>query len=69
MSGDAAAAPGAVANEVAARYDAILSLACGVGVGFVSEKFPSIRVLPALDTSFYGANTEEISRAIAAAFR
>lgn len=39
------------------NYDAILSLACGVGVGFVAEQFPGVRVLPALDTSFYGAST------------
>ena len=39
------------------QYDAVLSLACGVGVGFMSEAFPSVRVLPGLNTTFYGAST------------
>jgi ferredoxin len=39
------------------KYDAVLSLACGVGVGFMSEVFPASRVLPGLDTTFYGACT------------
>lgn len=37
-------------------YDAVLSLACGVGVGFMSEQSPKTPILPALNTSFYGAN-------------
>jgi ferredoxin len=40
-----------------AGYDAVLSIACGVGVGFMSEVFPKTPVLPGLNTSFYGANT------------
>ena len=39
------------------QYDAVLSLACGVGVGLMSELLPTVRFLPALDTTFYGANT------------
>ncbi len=35
--------------------DIILSLACGVGVQFMSEKFPEKIVLPGLNTKFYGA--------------
>ena len=42
-----------------ADYDAVLSLACGVGVGFMSEQFPDVVVLPGLNTTFYGANTAE----------
>jgi len=38
-------------------YDAVLSMACGVGVGFMSELFPDVKILPALNTTFYGANT------------
>jgi len=38
-------------------YEAVLSLACGVGVGFMSELYPSVPFLPALNTTFYGANT------------
>jgi len=40
-----------------AQYDAVLSIACGVGVGFMSEVLPKTPVLPGLDTTFYGANT------------
>jgi hypothetical protein len=39
------------------QYDAVLSLACGVGVGFMSEQAPATPVLPGLNTSFYGACT------------
>jgi ferredoxin len=39
------------------QYDAVLSIACGVGVGFMSEQFPAVRILPGLNTSFYGAGT------------
>ena len=38
-------------------YDAVLSIACGVGVGFMSEVCPDTPVLPGLNTTFYGANT------------
>jgi len=40
-------------------YDAVLSIACGVGVGFMSELFPASRVLPGLNTTFYGASTAD----------
>ncbi len=40
-----------------ASYDAVLSIACGVGVGYMSEQFPQARILPGLNTTFYGANT------------
>jgi hypothetical protein len=33
-------------------YDAVLSIACGVGVGFMSEQFPKTPVLPGLNTTF-----------------
>jgi hypothetical protein len=33
-------------------------MACGVGVQFASEVFPGKRVVPALNTRFYGANLE-----------
>ncbi len=39
------------------KYDAVLSMACGVGVGFMTELFPGSVILPALNTTFYGANT------------
>ncbi len=40
-------------------YDAVLSIACGVGVGFMSELLPDSRVLPGLNTTFYGAATAD----------
>ncbi|MCY2928306.1 MAG: methylenetetrahydrofolate reductase C-terminal domain-containing protein [Planctomycetota bacterium] len=42
------AAPGA--------YDAVLSLACGAGVGYMSELFPNTPVLPAMNTTFLATN-------------
>ena len=39
------------------EYDVVLSIACGVGVGFLSELFPETPILPGMDTTFYGANT------------
>jgi len=39
--------------------DIILSLACGVGVQHLVERYPDKIVLPGLDTSFYGANIED----------
>ena len=39
--------------------DAILSMACGVGVNYSTEVLDSVRVLPALNTRFYGANIDE----------
>ena len=35
--------------------DAVLSMACGVGVQMCAEVFPDKRIFPALDTRFYGA--------------
>lgn len=43
-------------KELGGRYDAVLSMACGVGVNFVADRCENVRVLPALNTSFYGAN-------------
>ena len=40
-----------------AEYDAVLSIACGVGVQFMTEQFPETIYLPGLNTTFYGANT------------
>ena len=43
-------------NEDASDYDAVLSMACGVGVNFIADRCVDINVLPALNTTFYGAN-------------
>jgi ferredoxin len=41
------------------RYDAVLSLGCGVGVQALAERFPGTRVLPALNTLFMGLPSEQ----------
>ena len=48
----------AVRDKVEAA-DAVLSLACGVGVQFASEVFPGKRVLPGLNTRFYGTTEQQ----------
>jgi len=40
------------------QYDALLSMACGAGVQFLAERFPSKPVLPMVDTSFIGVNRD-----------
>jgi len=44
--------------EAIEKADAVLSMACGVGVQFCSEIFEGKRVLPAVNTKFYGATEE-----------
>ena len=39
--------------------DIVLSLACGVGVQVVQEMYPTVRVVPGLDTSNMGAPEEQ----------
>ena len=43
-------------DDVVKDYDAILSMACGVGVQFLAERFPNIPVFPAVDTSGLAVN-------------
>lgn len=43
------------AGEAAARSDAVLSLACGVGVQDVGRRFGNVPVLPGVNTTFMGA--------------
>jgi len=40
------------------QYDAVLSLACGVGVQFMAEKYFDTPVLPGVDTCFMGVTEE-----------
>ena len=46
-------------KEKIAWADAVLSMACGVGVQFCSEIFAGKRVLPALNTKFYGTTEQQ----------
>ncbi|AVX20833.1 MULTISPECIES: methylenetetrahydrofolate reductase C-terminal domain-containing protein [Carboxydocella] len=43
-------------REMVPEVEAILSTACGVGVQGVAERFPAVRVHPALNTKFMGIN-------------
>ena len=45
-------------DEELLKGDVILSLACGVGVQFLAEKFSKKVVLPGLNTKFFGAAKE-----------
>ena len=44
-------------KESPKKYDCVLSMACGVGVQFMSQLYPEVSFLPAMNTTFYGANT------------
>ena len=44
-----------VSNE---HIEAVLSLACGVGVNFVAEKLEDVPIFPGIDTKFFGATVE-----------
>ncbi len=44
--------------DKAREYDLVLSLACGVGVNFLSERIGNIAVYPGINTQFFGAVTE-----------
>ncbi|HDZ22331.1 hypothetical protein LCGC14_0203790 [marine sediment metagenome] len=43
-------------SEAPADYDAVLSIACGAGVGYMSEQFPKVTVLPGMNTTHLAAN-------------
>jgi ferredoxin len=44
--------------EKLGQHDLVLSLACGIGVQAIIERFPQARVAPALNTSFLGLPVE-----------
>lgn len=41
------------------KYDAVLSMGCGVGVNFLADMYPKTIILPALNTSFMGVSEEQ----------
>jgi len=45
-------------RDVIDQYDAVVSLACGVGVQFMAEKYHSTPVYPGVNTCFLGATEE-----------
>lgn len=42
----------------AENFDAILSMACGVGPQFLAEAFPKQKIYPVVDTKFFGGATQ-----------
>jgi ferredoxin len=46
-------------DDVITHYDAVLSLACGAGVQAVSDMFPEIPIIPALNTEFLGETRDQ----------
>ena len=45
-------------RDIIANYDAVISIACGVGPQFLSERYPEIRVFPGVNTRFMGGAIE-----------
>jgi len=45
-------------RDVIDQYDAVVSLACGVGVQFMAEKYHSTPVYPGVNTCFLGATEQ-----------
>lgn len=41
------------------QFDAVLSMACGVGVNFLADRYPHVIPLPAVNTKFYGVSEEQ----------
>ena len=45
-------------DSMVTEYEALVSLACGVGVQFLAERYPQVPVFPGVDTTFMGANRD-----------
>ncbi|MCK4782726.1 MAG: methylenetetrahydrofolate reductase C-terminal domain-containing protein, partial [Desulfobacteraceae bacterium] len=41
-------------KDIVNDYDAVISMACGVGPQFLSERYPDSRFFPAVNTTFFG---------------
>jgi ferredoxin len=48
-----------IVSDTLPQVDAVLSLACGIGVQTMNEQFPDTLTLPGLNTSFLGMPTEQ----------
>lgn len=44
-------------KDIVGQYDAVISMACGVGPQFLSEAYPDRRFYPAVNTTFMGGAT------------
>ncbi len=45
-------------KDIINDYDAVISIACGVGPQFLSERYPATRVFPGVNTRFMGGAIE-----------
>ncbi|HDZ24316.1 MAG TPA: hypothetical protein ENH70_07240 [Desulfobacteraceae bacterium] len=45
-------------KDIIGEYDAVVSIACGVGPQFLSERYPQSRIFPGLNTKFMGGAVE-----------
>ena len=45
-------------KDIIGDYDAVISIACGVGPQFISEKYPTSKVFPGVNTKFMGGAVE-----------
>ena len=45
-------------KDMVEEYDAVISMACGVGPQFLSEAYPNQRFFPAVNTTFMGGATQ-----------
>lgn len=45
-------------RDIIDQYDAVVSLACGVGIQFTAERYPAKPVYPGVNTCFMGATEE-----------
>ena len=45
-------------KDIIGEYDAVVSLACGVGPQFLSERYPKSRIFPGVNTKFMGGAIE-----------
>ena len=45
-------------KDVIGDYDAVISIACGVGPQFISERYPASKVFPGVNTKFMGGAVE-----------
>jgi len=45
-------------DNMVGQYDALLSMACGVGIQFLAERFPNTPVFPAVDTCGLAVNQD-----------
>ena len=41
------------------QYDAVVSMACGVGVNFIANLKSDLKIFPAVNTSFFGGSPEQ----------